>query len=35
MCAEFLKVPNIPILFPEINQAAGERFHYPDIMLKA
>jgi len=28
MCAEFLKVFNIPIVYPEINQAAGERFHY-------
>ncbi len=28
MCAEFLKVRNIPIVYPEIIQAAGERFHY-------
>ncbi len=28
MCAEFLKVRNIPIVYPEIKQAAGERFHY-------
>lgn len=29
MCAEFLKVSNIPIIYPEIKQAAGERFHFP------
>jgi len=29
-CAEFLKVRNIPIVYPEIKQAAGERFHYQD-----
>lgn len=28
-CAEFLKVRNIPIVYPELNQAGGERFHYP------
>jgi ankyrin repeat protein len=28
MCAEYLKVRNIPIVYPEIIQASGERFHY-------
>ncbi len=27
-CAEFLKVRNIPIKYPETSKAAGERFHY-------
>jgi len=27
-CTEFIKVRNIPILYPEIKQANGERFHY-------
>jgi ankyrin repeat protein/L-ascorbate metabolism protein UlaG (beta-lactamase superfamily) len=32
-CADFLKSSNIPITYPELNQAAGERFHYPDVMI--
>jgi hypothetical protein len=27
-CADFLKVRNIPIVYPELNQAGGERFYY-------
>jgi len=28
MCADFIKVRNIPIVYPEIIQAAGERFYF-------
>jgi ankyrin repeat protein len=28
-CAEFLKVRNIPIVYPEMDQSGGERSHYP------
>ena len=28
ICADFLKVCNIPIVYLETSKAAGERFHY-------